>query len=98
MLEPLIHDLASQFLYDVARTTVVTFDDADSIGDKATYAHGAGLAGAFAWSLNQVRRTTACAHVLNLTAAGLQLHAAECSPFWPRFVVNTRSIMALRGL
>ena len=67
MLEPLIHDLASQFLYDVARTTVVTFDDADSIGDKATYAHGAGLAGAFAWSLNQVRRTTACAHVLNLT-------------------------------
>lgn len=47
--------LASQFLYDVARTTVVTFDDATSIGDKATYAQSAGLAGAFAWSLNQVR-------------------------------------------
>ncbi|EPT00833.1 hypothetical protein FOMPIDRAFT_137426 [Fomitopsis schrenkii] len=41
------------FLYDTARTTVVTFDDTGSIGDKASYAKNVGLAGAFSWSLNQ---------------------------------------------
>ncbi|KZT70282.1 glycoside hydrolase family 18 protein [Daedalea quercina L-15889] len=41
------------FLYDTARTTVVTYDDTYSLGDKASYAKSAGIAGCFTWSLDQ---------------------------------------------
>lgn len=41
------------FLYDTARTTVVTYDDTYSLADKASYAKSAGMAGCFTWSLDQ---------------------------------------------
>ena len=40
-------------MYDTARTTVVTYDDTYSLNAKAAYARDAGLAGVFAWSLDQ---------------------------------------------
>lgn len=58
----IIDYIYKQFLYDTARTTVVTFDDTGSIGDKASYAKNVGLAGAFAWSLNQVSPRALCIH------------------------------------
>jgi len=41
------------FLFDVARQTVVTYDDTYSLGDKATFAKQNGMAGCFTWSLDQ---------------------------------------------
>jgi len=41
------------YLYDTARTTVVTYDDTYSLADKASYAQSAGMAGCFTWSLDQ---------------------------------------------
>ncbi|TFY53139.1 hypothetical protein EVJ58_g9617 [Rhodofomes roseus] len=41
------------YLYDTARTTVVAYDDTYSLGDKASYAKSAGMAGCFTWSLDQ---------------------------------------------
>ncbi|PCH40730.1 glycoside hydrolase family 18 protein [Wolfiporia cocos MD-104 SS10] len=46
------------FLFDTARTTVVAYDDTYSLGDKASYAKSAGLAGCFTWSLDQIFRIT----------------------------------------
>ena len=47
--------LILQFLFDVARQTVVTYDDTYSLGDKAAFAKQSGMAGCFTWSLDQVR-------------------------------------------
>jgi len=44
-----------QFLYNVAQSTVVTFDDTYSLKDKAIFARQNGMAGCFTWSLDQVR-------------------------------------------
>ncbi|PCH40734.1 glycoside hydrolase family 18 protein [Wolfiporia cocos MD-104 SS10] len=41
------------YLFNAARTTVVTYDDTYSLGDKASYAKSAELAGCFTWSLIQ---------------------------------------------
>ncbi|KIP06174.1 glycoside hydrolase family 18 protein [Phlebiopsis gigantea 11061_1 CR5-6] len=41
------------FLFDVARQTVVTYDDTYSLADKAAYAKSSGMAGCFTWSLDQ---------------------------------------------
>ncbi|EMD39898.1 glycoside hydrolase family 18 protein [Gelatoporia subvermispora B] len=41
------------FLYDTARHTVVTYDDPQSLGDKAKFAKQQGMAGCFTWSLDQ---------------------------------------------
>ncbi|THH29871.1 hypothetical protein EUX98_g4306 [Antrodiella citrinella] len=41
------------FLFDVARQTVVTYDDTYSLGDKAAFAKQSGMAGCFTWSLDQ---------------------------------------------
>ncbi|KAH9947184.1 glycoside hydrolase family 18 protein [Amylocystis lapponica] len=43
------------FLYDTARTTVVTYDDTYSLADKAAYVKNNGMAGCFTWSLDQAR-------------------------------------------
>ena len=43
-----------QYLFDVSRQTVVTYDDTYSLADKASYAKSAGMAGCFTWSLDQV--------------------------------------------
>ncbi|OBZ70107.1 putative endochitinase [Grifola frondosa] len=48
----------SQFLFDVARTTVVTYDDTYSLGDKALFAKQNGMAGCFTWSLDQASSRT----------------------------------------
>lgn len=41
------------FLFDVSRTTVVTYDDTYSLGDKAALAQQNGMGGCFTWSLDQ---------------------------------------------
>ncbi|KAL1702144.1 glycoside hydrolase superfamily [Schizophyllum commune] len=41
------------FLYKTSAQTVVTYDDTYSLNSKAAYARDAGLAGVFAWSLDQ---------------------------------------------
>jgi chitinase len=41
------------YLYNTAQTTVVTYDDTWSLGDKATFAKSNGMAGCFTWSLDQ---------------------------------------------
>ncbi|GJE87344.1 glycoside hydrolase family 18 protein [Phanerochaete sordida] len=41
------------YLFDVARKTVVTYDDTYSLADKAAYAKSSGMAGCFTWSLDQ---------------------------------------------
>jgi len=41
------------FLYNVSQSTVVTYDDTWSLGDKAKYAKSSGMAGCFTWSLDQ---------------------------------------------
>ncbi|KAI0940229.1 hypothetical protein AcV5_001393 [Taiwanofungus camphoratus] len=41
------------YLFDTARTTVITYDDTYSLGDKATFAKNNGMAGCFTWSLDQ---------------------------------------------
>ncbi|KIM81786.1 glycoside hydrolase family 18 protein [Piloderma croceum F 1598] len=46
------------FLYNTARTTVVTYDDTYSLGDKAAYAKFSGMGGCFTWALNQDDGTT----------------------------------------
>ncbi len=43
------------FLFNTSRKTVVTYDDTYSLGDKALFAKQNGMAGAFTWSLDQVR-------------------------------------------
>ena len=58
-----------QYLYDVSRKTVVTYDDTYSLTDKATFAKNSGLAGAFTWSLDQASRSrshlsTVCSSLL----------------------------------
>lgn len=61
-----VSDLASnssntdnlQFLFNQARTTVVTYDDTWSLLDKAKFAKEAGMGGCFTWSLDQVRKDT----------------------------------------
>ncbi|KAG6810346.1 hypothetical protein H0H92_012239 [Tricholoma furcatifolium] len=44
---------ATPFLYDVARKTVVTYDDPRSIAAKVKFAKEAGMAGCFTWSCDQ---------------------------------------------
>ncbi|KIM81785.1 glycoside hydrolase family 18 protein [Piloderma croceum F 1598] len=46
------------FLYNTARTTVVTYDDTHSLGDKAAYAKSSGMGGCFTWALDQDDGTT----------------------------------------
>jgi GH18 family chitinase len=46
-----------QFLYNTARTTVVTYDDTYSLGDKAAYAKSSGMGGCFTWALDQAGLT-----------------------------------------
>ncbi|EPQ50562.1 glycoside hydrolase family 18 protein [Gloeophyllum trabeum ATCC 11539] len=41
------------FLFNTSRSTVVTYDDTYSLGDKAAYAKQQGMAGCFTWSLDQ---------------------------------------------
>ncbi|THU94230.1 glycoside hydrolase [Dendrothele bispora CBS 962.96] len=41
------------FLFNTAQSTVVTYDDTFSLGDKATFARQNGMAGCFTWSLDQ---------------------------------------------
>ncbi|KAF8064331.1 glycoside hydrolase superfamily [Lyophyllum atratum] len=41
------------FLFNVGRTTVVTYDDTSSIAKKTQFAKKAGMAGCFTWSLDQ---------------------------------------------
>ncbi|KAG6833416.1 hypothetical protein H0H87_007401 [Tephrocybe sp. NHM501043] len=41
------------FLYNVGRTTVVTYDDTWSIASKVKFAKSAGMGGCFTWSLDQ---------------------------------------------
>ncbi|KIJ51369.1 glycoside hydrolase family 18 protein [Sphaerobolus stellatus SS14] len=41
------------FLFNVSRSTVVTYDDTYSLGDKALFARQNGMAGCFTWSLDQ---------------------------------------------
>ena len=55
-----------QFLFNVSRQTVVTYDDTYSLADKAKYAKQAGMAGCFTWSLDQVFRD-ALMHIRNAT-------------------------------
>lgn len=47
----------AQYLFNQARTTVVTYDDTWSLFDKAKFAKEAGMGGCFTWSLDQVRET-----------------------------------------
>ncbi|KAG5651912.1 hypothetical protein H0H81_006963 [Sphagnurus paluster] len=42
-----------QFLFNVVRQTVVTYDDTWSIADKVKFAKKSGMAGCFTWSLDQ---------------------------------------------
>ncbi|KAK0216319.1 glycoside hydrolase family 18 protein [Armillaria fumosa] len=41
------------FLFNTAKTTVVSYDDTDSLADKAKFAKQSGMAGCFTWSLDQ---------------------------------------------
>lgn len=41
------------FLFNIARTTVVTYDDPRSIASKTQFAKSSGMAGCFTWSLDQ---------------------------------------------
>ncbi|KAG7443202.1 glycoside hydrolase family 18 protein [Guyanagaster necrorhizus] len=41
------------FLYNTAKTTVVSYDDTYSLADKAKFAKQSGMAGCFTWSLDQ---------------------------------------------
>ncbi|KAJ3796868.1 glycoside hydrolase [Lentinula aff. detonsa] len=41
------------FLFNTSQSTVVTYDDTYSLGDKATFAKQNGMAGCFTWSLDQ---------------------------------------------
>jgi chitinase len=41
------------FLFNTSQSTVVTYDDTFSLGDKATFAKTSGMAGCFTWSLDQ---------------------------------------------
>jgi len=41
------------YLFNVAKQTVVTYDDTYSLGDKAIFAKQSGMAGCFTWSLDQ---------------------------------------------
>ncbi|KIK66384.1 glycoside hydrolase family 18 protein [Collybiopsis luxurians FD-317 M1] len=41
------------FLFNTSQSTVVTYDDTFSLGDKATFARQNGMAGCFTWSLDQ---------------------------------------------
>ncbi|KAF8514622.1 glycoside hydrolase superfamily [Gautieria morchelliformis] len=41
------------FLFDTSRSTVVTYDDTYSLGDKAAFAQQNGMGGCFTWSLDQ---------------------------------------------
>ncbi|KAJ3971990.1 glycoside hydrolase family 18 protein [Lentinula raphanica] len=41
------------FLFNTSQSTVVTYDDTFSLGDKATFAKQNGMAGCFTWSLDQ---------------------------------------------
>ncbi|EIM83169.1 glycoside hydrolase [Stereum hirsutum FP-91666 SS1] len=41
------------FLYDTSESTVVTYDDTYSLGDKAAYAKSQSMAGCFTWSMDQ---------------------------------------------
>jgi chitinase len=41
------------FLFNQARSTVVTYDDTFSLGDKAVFARQNGMGGCFTWSLDQ---------------------------------------------
>ncbi|KAF8589507.1 glycoside hydrolase family 18 protein [Ramaria rubella] len=41
------------FLFNTSRTTVVTYDDTYSLGDKVTFAKQNGMGGCFTWSLDQ---------------------------------------------
>ncbi|KAF8890746.1 glycoside hydrolase family 18 protein [Infundibulicybe gibba] len=41
------------FLFNVGKTTVVSYDDTWSLADKATFAKTSGMAGCFTWSLDQ---------------------------------------------
>ncbi|KAF7978942.1 hypothetical protein HWV62_44159 [Athelia sp. TMB] len=46
------------FLYDTSRSTVVTYDDSQSLAAKAAYAKSVGMGGCFTWSLDQDDGTT----------------------------------------
>ncbi|KAF5380285.1 hypothetical protein D9757_007977 [Collybiopsis confluens] len=41
------------YLFNTSQSTVVTYDDTFSLGDKATFARQNGMAGCFTWSLDQ---------------------------------------------
>ncbi|KAE9391168.1 glycoside hydrolase [Gymnopus androsaceus JB14] len=41
------------YLFNTSQSTVVTYDDTFSLGDKATFAKTSGMAGCFTWSLDQ---------------------------------------------
>ena len=48
-----MHNL--KFIFNTARTTVVSYDDTYSIASKARFAKKSGMAGCFSWSMDQVR-------------------------------------------
>lgn len=72
-----------QFLFNVSRQTVVTYDDTYSLGDKATFARQNGMAGCFTWSLDQVRsQIYPIMSTINTNGiTGRRIYSSECDPF-----------------
>lgn len=81
-----------QFLFNVSRQTVVTYDDTYSLADKAAFAKQNGMAGCFTWSLDQVwsEFLQSILVVNECQTSGRWLFPAEHNPLQP-------GQMSLRG-
>lgn len=79
-----------QFLFNVSRQTVVTYDDTYSLADKATFARQNGMAGCFTWSLDQVRsQAQILTSITDMNAMlGRRIYSSERDPF-KSWEVNT---------
>ena len=49
-----------KFIFNTARTTVVSYDDTYSIASKTRFAKKSGMAGCFSWSMDQVCCVVSC--------------------------------------
>lgn len=69
-------------MFNTAKTTVVSYDDTDSLADKAKFAKQSGMAGCFTWSLDQVGPTrilySVCLH--GFVLLGRRILVAKCRP------------------
>ena len=57
-------------ILQASRTTIVTYDNAYPLGDKAAFAQQNGMGGCFTWSLNQVRSSQTPYHYCKTSCIG----------------------------